>query len=296
MSAKKNGKKKRRDKTPARPLYTLHIVSDATGNLASHMISAILTQFPELRFKEVYHIFKNKKKDVEETIQSFRRKHHIVLYALIDPESKKTLHEACARLQIPSYDLTGSLVQFIADHTGCPPVNELARLHETHAGYFQRIDAMEFTAQHDDGRRLDTINEADVIVVGLSRVSKSPTSTYLGSLGYKVANVSIAPETGFPEQLRGLKKKIVAFTLQPKALAEIRTKRFEQFDQTLKAKRIDGLPYYDLRSIIDEVVYAEKEYRKRGYPVIDITGLTVEEIAATTLDRLGIKRKSMAYT
>jgi regulator of PEP synthase PpsR (kinase-PPPase family) len=276
-------------------VYTLHIVSDATGSLASHMINAVLTQFPGLQFTQVYHIFKQQARDIQQTVDSFRRRNHIVFYGLINTESKKLIEAACEKLRIPRFDLTGSLVQFIADHTGVAPVNELSRLHETNEGYFKRIEAMEFTAQHDDGRRLETILLADLVIVGLSRVSKSPTSTYLGSMGYKVANVSIAPETGFPEELRRVKRRTVAFTMQPRALHGIRFKRFEGFHRALRDKGLGPLHYYDMRSIVEEVVYAEREYRKRGYPIVDITGRTVEEIAATVLRLLHIPGKRLDY-
>lgn len=297
MAKRKTSKTRpaRKAKPSKKPVYTLHIVSDATGNLASHMINAMLTQFPDIQFKEVYHIFKHHKQDIDAAVKSFRRKRHIVFYALMDPDSKKALHEACEAMRIPHFDLTGSLVQFIADHTGCSPVNELSRLHETNAGYFKRIDAMEFTAQHDDGRRLSSLHEAEIVIIGLSRVSKSPTATFLGSHGYKVANVSISLETGFPEELKRVKKRVVAFTTRPKNLFEIRQKRFQGFNRNIQRKHLDELPYADLRSVISEVVYAEKEYRARGYPVIDITGNTVEETAATVLRKLKIPRKNLAY-
>lgn len=277
------------------PVYTLHIISDATGTLARHMINAVLTQFPQLQVKEIFHVFKNRKDEIDKTIERFGRRNHLVFFALLDPESKKAIHEACVARKIPHYDLTGSLVQFICDHTRTRPVNELARLHQTDAGYFHRIAAMEFTAQHDDSRGLETLGQADIVIVGLSRVSKSPSSIYLGSLGYKVANVSITPQTGFPEELDAVKDRTVAFTLQPKKLHDIRHARFKDHHERAAALNLPDLPYYNLRSIIQEVVFAEKEYRRRGYPILDITNMTVEEVAANVLRLAGPKRKDLAY-
>lgn len=275
--------------------YTLHLVSDATGTLARHMISAVLTQFPDLNVKQVYHVFQNRKDEIDKTIATFKKHNHLVFFALLDPEAKKEIHEACVAHHIPHYDLTGSLVQFICDHTHTSPVNELARLHQTNAGYFQRISAMEFTAQHDDSRGLHTLAQADIVIVGLSRVSKSPSSIYLGSLGFKAANVSITRETGFPEELDEVKKKIVAFTLQPRKLFEIRHKRIKDIQDQAAMTNLTNIAYCDLRSVVEEVVFAEKEYRKRGYPILDITGMTVEEVAANVLRILGTKRKDLAY-
>lgn len=281
--------------TARAPVYTLHIISDATGTLARHMINAVLTQFPQLNVKEIFHIFKNRKDEIEKTIQTFKRRNHLVFFALLDPECKQAIHDACSAMKVPHYDLTGSLVQFISDHTGVLPVNELSRLHQTDSGYFQRIAAMEYTARHDDSRGLDTLDQADVVIVGLSRVSKSPSSIYLGSLGYKVANVSITPQTGFPEELDKVKKKAIAFTLQPKRLHEIRHARLKDYRKFAMHSEMEEMPYDNLRTVIEEVVWAEREFRKRGYPILEITNLTVEEVAANVLRVLGTKRKDVRY-
>lgn len=275
--------------------YTVHLISDATGTLARHVVNAVLTQFPGLQVRQLYHVFQNRKDEVEKTIRTFKRRRHLVFFALLDPEHKQLIHDACLRMKIPHFDLTGSIVQFISDHTHTPPVNELARLHQTDAGYFQRVAAMEFTARHDDGRGLDTLGQADIVIVGVSRVSKSPSSIYLGSLGFKVANVPITRETGFPKELNRVRAKTVAFTIQPKLLQEIRQKRFGAYEQDPTLKKPMSFSYYELHSVIREVVYAEAEYRKRGYPILDVTRLTVEEIAATVLRILGTHRKGLAF-
>lgn len=277
-----------------KPLYTLHIISDATGTLARHVINAVLTQFPDLNVKQIYHVFQNRKDEVEKTIRTFKRRNHLVFFALLDPECKQLIHDACVQRKIPHYDLTGSIVQFISDHTRTSPVNELARLHQTDTGYFQRIAAMEFTAQHDDSRGLHTLDQAELVIVGLSRVSKSPSSIYLGSLGFKVANVSITPQTGFPAELNKVKKKTIAFTLQPKRLHDIRRARFKDYRQHAEGQ-MEDLAYYNLRAVVEEVVWAEREYRRRGYPLLDITNMTVEEVAANVLRVLGTRRKDLAY-
>ena len=276
-------------------MFTLHIVSDATGLLARHAINNVLTQFPSLDVKQVYHTFIESEEEIANVVTALRRKKTLVLYGLIDPKHKTMIHHACRQRNIPSYDLIGSLVQFIADHTGTAPVNKLSRLHETNAGYFQRIAAMEFTAQHDDGMRLDSLGQADIIIVGLSRVSKSPTATFLSSMGYKVANVSITQETGFPPELKKMQKRVIAFTVAPKILQETRARRFRRIQEKIHEFGIEDLPYYDLRPIVREVVYAEREYRKRNYPMIDIVGKTVEELSAMVLRELNIQQKNITY-
>jgi regulator of PEP synthase PpsR (kinase-PPPase family) len=284
-----------REEPQARHVYTLHIISDATGTLARSVISAVLTQFPDLQARQIYHVFARGKEEVEKAVQSFGKRNNIVFYALLDPEAKQAINVACVTRKIPHHDLTGSLVQFISDHTGVLPVNKLGRLHQADTDYMERLEAMKFAAQHDDSLRLDTIDQADVVIVGLSRLSKSPTAMYMGSLGYKVANVSIAPETGFPKPLEAVKKRIVAFTIQPKLLRDIRLKRLKDYRPPTAADGIHTLKYVDQRAVIREVMNAEREYIKRDYPVLDITGMTIEEITANVLRLLGTRRKNMSY-
>ncbi len=276
--------------------HTLHIVSDATGSLARHIITAVLTQFPGLTFRERYHTFQRDRAAIGRTLRSFRADGRtVVFYALIDTENKQRLAGACRQKGIPAFDLTGSLVQFITDRTGVRPVNELSCLHTMDAGYFRRIEAMEFTGQHDDSRRLDSIAQADIVIVGLSRVSKSPTSTFLGSMRYKVANVSITREAGFPVELSGVRKKIVAFTANPAALQRIRERRFTEFKERLDRAGRAPLDYYDPRGIVQEVVWAEEVYRRRRYRVLNTSDLTIEEIAARVLKLLKIERQDRLY-
>lgn len=246
------------------------------------MIRPILTQFTGVEFERVYHAFQDTHEKVRRTLDRIDHGRTLVLHALVDPDAKRLVRTACVRRRIPHHDLTVRLVQFIADNVGQLPADEVARLHRVDAAYLHRIEAMEFTSEHDDGAGLGTIDQADIVIVGISRVSKTPTSTYLASFGYKVANVSITPETGFPAELREVKKRVVAFTLQPKALREIRAERISH---------VKDIAYHDMRSVIREVADAEAEYRKRGYPVIDITGKTIEQIAATILQKIKVKKK-----
>jgi len=271
--------------------YALHIISDATGRLAQHLVDATLTQFPNLRVDCKFHSFCDTAAKVQAAIKALKRRNAIVLHAIVDPEGKKMVHETCEKKKIPHFDLTGSLTHFIGDHTESQPSHDLFRLHRTDEHYFQRIDALEFTLQHDDSQRLKSLTEATIVLVGVSRVSKTPTSIFLGSLGYKTANVSIAGQH-FPKELAHCKKHTVALTMMPKQVHAIRTRRFRinRFAEKLEAMGAVDIGYLDLRDVIHEVSAAEAEYRRRGYPIIDITEMTVEETAVHVLDALNIKR------
>lgn len=180
-------------------------------------------------------------------------------------------------------------MQFASEHSGMQPSDEPTL--EPDEGYFKRLDALEFTLQHDDSRRLDSLAEADIILVGLSRVSKTPTSCYLGTMGFKVANISLALEVGLPKELkRGMRKKVVALTIAPKRLYEVRARRMKinKFDKVIPDN--DEFAYLNLRSIIREVMDAETLYRDRQFPIINITDQTVEVTAVAILETLGIQR------
>ncbi len=255
----------------------------ATGELVSGLAAVAVSQFPNVAFDVVTHPLQDSLEKLAATLDGLSGERPIVLHALADQAAKQLVRNTCVMRRIPHFDATGPLFNFLSDCVGAVPQNDVSRLHQLDAAYRRRIEAMDFTLEHDDGLGLDTLREADVVIVGVSRVSKSPTALYLGSRGYKVANVSISPETGFPKSLaRTSKNKVVAFTTQPKRLHEIRVER---------AKRMGaaGTAYDDLEQIIGEVMKAEQEYHKRGYPIIDVTHLTIEQTAARILETLKLR-------
>ncbi len=268
--------------------YTIHLIAAATGELLNGLAAVAVSQFPGIAFEVVAHPLQDELEKLQATLARLSDNRPsgnrpIVLHALADKAAKLLVRNFCVTQRIPHFDATGSLFNFLSDCVGALPQNDVSRLHQLDATYRRRIEAMEFTLEHDDSLGLSTLREAEIVIVGVSRVSKSPTSLYLGSRGYKVANVSIAPQTGFPPVLAKVsKKKVVAFTTQPKRLHEIRLER---------AKRMgsEGTEYDDLDKIIGEVMAVEAEYRKRGYVMIDVTDLTIEQTAARILEALKLR-------
>lgn len=275
--------------------YTFHILSDATGSLGMHTLTAVLTQFPELDPELKCHTFLRRREDVRKALKGIRGERTLVFYAFVEEENREELKKTCARRDLPCFDLTASLVGFLKAQTGESPIFQVARLHQVNPDYLRRMEAMAFTAEHDDGRRIESIGDADIVLVGLSRVNKTPTSTYLGSMGYKTANVPVDEIKGFPKQLDAAKKKVVGFTIQPKKLFERRRARFREHKARIEEQGLENLQYYDLKSVIHEVMFAEDEYSKRKYKVLDVTGMTVEEIAARTLGLLKIKHGGRSF-
>ena len=279
-------KKKQNDNTtqPYGETHTVHLIAASTGELVTGLVMGAITQFPEIKFDIVSHLLQDNNEKLEATLDNLSGKRPIVMHALADPTAKMMVRNKCVLQRIPHFDVTGPLINFISDCVGVLPQNDVSRLHRLDSAYQRRIEAMEFALEHDDSLGMHSLHDADIVIVGISRVSKSPTTLYLGSRGYKVANVSIVPEAGPPEELDKVAKKVVAFTMQPKRLQEIRSERAGRIGS-------DSTSYEDLQSVIREVMAAEAEYRRRGYPIIDVTNITIEQSAAQILEVLKPKAK-----
>lgn len=260
--------------------YTIHVIAASTGDLLYRLATVAATQFSGIDFQVEPHPLADTHTKLERILHKISGPHEIVIHGLADVTAKQLVRSYCVQQQLPHFDATGPLFDFLADCVGRLPDNDLSTLHRVDAAYHRRIEAMEFAMEHDDGLGINTLHQADIIIVGPSRVSKSPTTLFLASRGYNVANVSIAPETGFPPRLsRVSKKKIVAFTMQPKRLQEIRFERMREAGTS-------GTDYDNLNSVIREILDFEAECGKRNYPLIDVTNLTIEQTAVRTLEHL----------
>lgn len=283
MAKKKSSRQKPERAVPE--AFTLHLVATAAGELLGGLATVAISQFPAVRFEVVAHPLQNTTEKLESTLDNLTGKRPIVLHALADDNAKLLVRNKCVVRHIPQYDATGMLVNFISECVGVLPQNDVTRLHQLDSAYQRRIEAMEFALEHDDSLGLRSLEEADLVIVGVSRVSKSPSTLYLSSRGYKVANVSISPETDFPEELARIpKNKIIAFTMQPRRLQQIRAERASRMGS-------EGTSYEDLNSVIHEVMAAEEEFRRRGYPIIDVTNITIEQTAAQILQTLKLRSK-----
>ncbi len=264
--------------------FPIFLLSDSSANLLEHFFNAILTQFPRERFEVKTLPFIKDKEHLETAVKRMAK--GIVFHAFVSDDLKKQIEKECERRKIPVWDVTGPTVEFFEKTTGIRAASDPRLLHSTSdAAYRGRVEALEFALQHDDNRRIDELEKADIILVGVSRVSKSPNALFLAYRGFRVANISMVPSQGLPEPLaRHTRKNVVALTLQPKPLAEIRKRRFEQW-------KLESFEYEELRSVVREVMDAEKIYHDKGWPVIDTTNLAVEETSALVLAELKLKPK-----
>jgi regulator of PEP synthase PpsR (kinase-PPPase family) len=282
MAKKEPTKKSAPQPKNGRKRYEIHVISGSTGDLLYRLASMAATQFSDVNFTIIPHPLADTHEKLRKVLEGITTRQAMVIHGLADVTAKQLVRSYCVQQRLWHFDATGPLFDFIADCVGQLSDNDLSLLHQVDEAYEERIAAMEFAMEHDDSLGLATLKEADIVIVGLSRMSKSPTMYYLSSRGYKVANVSIAPVTGFPPQLNRIrKKKVVALTMQPKRLHEIRVER-------MKAAGAPGTDYDNLNSVIREVLDCERECERRGYPIIDVTNFTVEQTAAHILKALGL--------
>jgi [pyruvate, water dikinase]-phosphate phosphotransferase / [pyruvate, water dikinase] kinase len=264
----------------ARPV--VHVLSDSTGNLARHMLAAFLTQFPPDSISLRFRSFVRTEGDLVAALEDVRRDPGAVCHAMVSANLKKRIGDFCRTLKLPCHDLTGEALAFLARATGVDPLPNTDSLHRLDRTYSRRIGALEFTLGHDDGLGLDTLREADIVLAGVSRTSKTPTSILLAQQGYRVANVSLALEVGPPQALLALtKRSVVGLTISPQQLTMIRRRREAEWG-------MHDTRYGDPDHVIREVAWARRLFNEHSWPVLDVTDQAVEETAARVLQVLGL--------
>ena len=247
------------------------MISDATGETAQRLVQALEAQFPDQEFLEIRHPRVESVVDLQLAVERMKGRPAVVVYTLVGPELRETMRELCRKAKLHYCDLLGHPIDAIARVSGQaarmtpgarPPLND---------AYFRRMSAIEFAVKFDDGLG-EGIDEADVVLVGVSRTSKTPLSIYLGYLGHKTANVPLVKGIDPPPALfRVDPAKIVGLTIDASRLSEIRGERI----RWMRGDR----RYADLVEIYDELEYAEQIHRRLGCPVIEVSELSIEEIA-----------------
>ena len=254
----------------------LHVVSDSTGETATRLVHALEAQFPDQPFEEVRHPRAETVEDLAQAVQRARGRPAVVVYTLVDPEMRQEMRKLCRRARLHYCDLLGHPIDSVARVSGMAAKMEPGARHALDDQYFRRMEAIEFAVKYDDGVG-GGMHEADVVLVGVSRTSKTPLSMYLGYLGWKATNIPVVKGIKPPEELFEIDQtKVVGLTIDAKRLEEIRRDR---------ARRLGGgnHSYAKLLEIYDELEQAEAIHRRLGCPVIDTTELSIEETAARVI-------------
>jgi [pyruvate, water dikinase]-phosphate phosphotransferase / [pyruvate, water dikinase] kinase len=254
----------------------LHIVSDSTGETAARLVQALEAQFPDQDFEEVRHPRVESVEDLELAVRSARGRPAVVIYTLVEPDMRDAMRRLCRRARVHYCDLLGHPIDAVARVSGQAARMTPGSRAPLNPAYFRRIEAMEFAVKYDDGVGAG-LDEADIVLVGVSRTSKTPLSIYLGYLGHKVANVPIVKGIQPPRDLWEINPaKIVGLTIEPNRLVEIRRGRLRNLGTHTRR-------YAELMEIYEELEQASTVQRRLGCPVIDISDLSIEETAQRIL-------------
>ena len=250
----------------------IHVVSDSTGDTAARVAKAVEDQFPDLSFDVIRHPRITSVDDVQLAAARARGPRSVVLYTLVEPEYREAMRTVCKRYRVHYCDVLGHPLDSVARVSGLPARMEPGPRPVLDSAYFKRMRAIEFAVRFDDGVGADGLHEADIVLVGVSRSSKTPLSIYLGYLGYRTANVPLVRGIEPPAELWDVEPaKVVGLTVDAEALHAIRTERARNLGGTRR--------YAELLEIYEELEHAEAIHRRLGCPVIEVSNLAIEETA-----------------
>jgi regulator of PEP synthase PpsR (kinase-PPPase family) len=267
--------------------FHLHLVSDATGETLTTVARAATAQYAKvLPVEHVYPLVRTQKQ-LDRVLVEIEEAPGIVLYTLLDDVLLKRLENHCRGLGLPCLSILGPVLQLLQSYLGTETSHRIGAQHTLNADYFKRIDALNYTMLHDDGQHLEGLEEADVVLVGVSRTSKTPTSIYLANRGVKTGNVPLVPGVQIPKHVEGLSHPlVVGLYASPERIVQIRQNRL----LGLKAHH-DNDQYIDRKAVAEEVAFSRKLCTRHNWPSIDVTRRSIEETAAAVLSLLANRRR-----
>lgn len=254
--------------------FHLHLVSDSTGETVASVARAALAQFDTVIAEEHVWSLIRTQGQLEKMIASLDIYPGMVMFTLVDPNMREKIRQACGRRGLPCVPVLSHVIREMAGYLDQEATGNAGAQYELSEDYFARIDAINYALEHDDGQATWEIENADIVIVGPSRTSKSPTCVYLAYRGFKAANVPFVPDCQLPENLLSLKQPmVVGLTISGERLIDIRTTRLAAMNQDTTTD------YVDEEKVREEIENSKKLFRQHGWPVIDVTRRSVEETA-----------------
>ncbi len=275
---------------PMSSYFHVHLVSDSTGETLNAVFKAVTSQFANAyAFEHIYALIRSKPQ-MEKVLADIENAPGLVLYTVVNPELRRLLEARCSELQTPAISVLDPFIEAFSDFLGLKQTRKAGAQHEMDDAYFRRIAAVDFTLSHDDGQMTYDLEPADVVLIGVSRTSKTPTCMYLAHRGVKAANIPLVPHAEPPAELANLRNPLViGLIASPERLAQIRQSRLGGMNASEHAE-----DYSNLETIRAEVLRAKRLYAKHRWPVIDVTRKSVEETAAAILTKLSARRNRQA--
>lgn len=258
--------------------FYIHLVSDATGTTLQGLARACLSQFDQIDAIERFWPLVRTEKQLERVIDDIRENPGPVLFTMVDADLRRLLEKACKDLKVPCMPVLDPILKGLSSYLGRTAKGIPGRQHALDDAYFRRMDAVDFALHFDDGQSYDGIEEADVILVGVSRTSKTPTCIFLARQGIRAGNIPLVPGVPFPEKLAAIKGPMfVGLTESPERLVALRRNRLKADEND--PRHADNA-YLDEERIEQEIREARRFFSRQGWPVIDVTRRSVEETAA----------------
>jgi len=267
--------------------YHLHLVSDSTGETVSSVARATLAQFEGIEVEEYTWPLVRTKGQIDKVIEGVRKKPGFVIYTMSDKTLRRHLKDNCKKMNVPCISAISRVLKELSEFFHIKTsAHQPGRQHELDEEYFSRVEAINFALTHDDGQSVWDLEESDVVLIGASRTSKSPTSMYLAYRGFRAANVPFVSTVPLPDIVFHLKKPlIVGLTISPDVLVQIRKNRL------LSINEDSNTDYTDIDQVKEELVKVRRIFTKYGWPVIDVTRRSVEETTANII-QIYQKRKA----
>ena len=266
-------------------IYQIYQVSDSTGETLDRIFLAIKAQFSNFNCKTIHYSFTRTKNQIDKIIsQSKLEKNIIILYTIVDNKLAKYLTDETKKNNTPCFEILGNLISDFSKLLKQEANRKPSGQHALDEEYYKRIEAVQFTMSHDDGKITSDLSKSDVILVGISRTSKTPTSIYLANRGYKVANISFILNKDIPSQLIESSKKtcIIGLVCDATRLLDVRRNRIQSMHEDRPGN------YTNEKEILIELENSKKIFKKYNWPIIDVTRKSVEETAASIIKILDI--------
>ena len=260
--------------------YQIYLISDSTGETLDRIFLALKAQFLNIEYKVHSYSFTRTENQILKILEDAEKNSNsIILYTIVDNNLAKYLANVSEDKKIPCFGVLGNLILNFSKILNQKATHEPSGQHILNEEYYNRIEAIQFTMNHDDGNLINEIEKSDIILVGVSRTSKTPTSIYLANKGFKTSNIPLVNENSIPENLKQNPQMrcVVGLSTEPERLADLRKNRMNSLKET------ENIKYTDLENIRKEVLDAKKTFQKYKWPVIDVTRKSVEETAASII-------------
>ena len=260
--------------------YDIYLISDSTGETLERIFLAIKAQFKNFKYKTHFYSFTRTENQISKILEVSQEKNNvIVLYTIVDNKLARHLSNECSLKNIPCFGILGDLIISFSKLLDQKALNVPSRQHIMDDEYYKKIEAIQFTMNHDDGNSVEDIEKSDIILLGVSRTSKTPTSIYLANKGMKISNIPLVNENSVPDILKEnpQKKCVVGLTAEPSRLVDLRKNRMQSI------KDNESTEYTNLDIVKKEMEDARKLFKKYEWPSIDVTRKSVEETAASIL-------------